>query len=383
MLKSLYMQHKEKTKILYFITKGVWGGAQKYVYSLSTNLPQDRFDVKVVCGEGGALKNRLSEADVETIEIPNLKRDLSFFNEFKNFYNFYKTIKEEKPDIIHLNSAKASGLGALAGRILGVKQIVFTAHGWTFNEDRNTVSKTVIWLLSWVTVMLSHKVIVIATREKTQALKMPFVSANKIELVRNGAENIEFLNREDARKALLGDLYSNFDSSAVWIGTTAELHKNKGYKYVIEALAGISKPFVFIGIGEGEERHNLENLIEKNRLEEKVFLVGFKDNASKYLKAFDIFTLTSTKEGLPYCILEAGLAGLPVVASRIGGIPDIINENTGILVKKENVDQIKSSLETLIEQHSTREDFGNKLLEKVRNEFSLDQMLEKTIKIYI
>jgi glycosyltransferase involved in cell wall biosynthesis len=368
---------------LYVITKGVWGGAQKYVYSLAVNLPKDQFEAVVVCGQGGTLKEKLEEQNIRVIEIDYLKRDISIFSELKSFLKLFNVIKEEDPDVMHLNSPKASGLGALAGRLLGVKKIVFTAHGWTFNEDRNFASKSMIWLLSWVTVILSHKVIVIARRERAQALNMPFVSRNKIELIKNGVEKIDYLEKAEARKGILPDLYSNFENNTIWIGTMAELHKNKGYEYTIEALSKIEKPFVFVALGEGEERKNLENLIREYRLEEKVFLVGFKDKSAQYLKAFDIFTLTSIKEGLPYTLIEAGFAGLPVVASNIGGIPDIIDNNVnGILTESRNVPEIKNAIEKLMENSKTRNAFGNKLKEKVEKEFSLEQMLEKTLSLY-
>ena len=373
---------QNKIKILYFITKGVWGGAQKYVYSLSTNLPKDKFDVAVVCGEGEILKEKLEKSGIRVIEIKELKRDISFFSEFKSFFTFYKIIKKEKPDIVHLNSAKASGLGALVGRLLGVKKIIFTAHGWTFNEDRNIAIKSIIWILSWITSILSHKVIVIATREQTQALSMPFNSRKKIKLIRNGIQKIDFIEKDISRNLLLPELSHNLESDVTWIGTLSELTKNKGLGHIINALSKIDKPFVFIVIGEGEERENLENLIQEHRLEEKVFLIGFLDDASKYLKAFDIFTLTSVKEGLPYCLLEAGLASLPVVTVKVGGIPDIVDNNTGILVNKADVEQIKEGIEKLMINREKRVELGSKLEEKVNEDFSIEQMLEKTLTLY-
>ncbi len=374
------MQTHKKTKILYIITKGVWGGAQKYVYSLATELPKEKFEAIVVCGEGEILKNKLESSGVRVISIQNLKRDISVFDEVKNFSRLYKIIKYEKPDVIHLNSAKASGLGALAGRLLGVKKIIFTAHGWTFNENRNFFSKSVIWVLSWITAILCHKVIVIATREKRQAMYMPFIG-KKIKLIRNGIEEINFLEKEQARNLLLPELSKNLEGNTFWIGTISELTINKGLKYTIEALSKINKPFVFIVIGEGEERKNLENIILEYQLEEKVFLIGSRD-AAPYLKAFDIFTLTSIKEGLPYSILEAGLASLPVIATNTGGIPDIIDTQTGILTEKGDVEGIKESIEKLMNHVETRNIYGNTLKNKVEREFSFKQMLEKTIELY-
>lgn len=377
------MQIEKRQKIIYFVTKGVWGGAQKYVYNLATNLDKNLYETVVVCGSGNILREKLENSGVRVIEINALKRDLSFFDEIKNFFTFYKIIKKEKPQIIHLNSPKASGLGALAGRILCVKKIIFTAHGWTFNEDRKVLSKTIIWFLSWITVMLSHKVIVIANPEKTQALKMPFVGKNKIKLIHNGVEKIDFIEKIQARKSLVSSISENYENNTIWIGTTAELHKNKSHSHLITALSKINHPFVCVIIGEGEERKNLEKLISTYRLEEKVFLVGFKEKASQYLKAFDIFTLISKKEGLPYAILEAGLASLPVVATSVGGIGDIIeNHRNGLLVKPHNIHQTKDAIEYLIENTEKRMEFGQNLREKVEKEFSIEKMLEKTIELY-
>ncbi len=377
------MQPLKKTKVLYVITKGVWGGAQKYVYSLAVNLPKDRFEAVVVCGQGGILKEKLLEKNIRVIEIDNLKRDISIFSELKSFFTLYKILQSEKPDTLHLNSPKAGGIGAVAGRLLRIPKIIYTAHGWTFNEKRPFLSTIAIRLFSWITVVLCTNVIVIARKEEQQAIAMPFVSRKKVKLIHNGIDLIEFKEKNIARMNLLPSLSENYESDTLWIGTIAELHKNKAHSFLITALSKINHPFVCVIMGEGEERINLEKLITTYRLEEKIFLVGFKEQASTYLKAFDIFTLTSIKEGLPYGILEAGLASLPVISTRVGGIPDIIENNTtGLLVSPENIHQTRDALEHLIENPEQRLEFGKNLHEKVEKEFSLEQMLEKTIKLY-
>ncbi len=291
------MQPLKKTKVLYVITKGVWGGAQKYVYSLAVNLPKDRFEAVVVCGQGGILKEKLLEKNIRVIEIDNLKRDISIFSELKSFFTLYKILQSEKPDTLHLNSPKAGGIGAVAGRLLRIPKIIYTAHGWTFNEKRPFLSTIAIRLFSWITVVLCTNVIVIARKEEQQAIAMPFVSRKKVKLIHNGIDLIEFKEKNIARMNLLPSLSENYESDTLWIGTIAELHKNKAHSFLITALSKINHPFVCVIMGEGEERINLEKLITTYRLEEKIFLVGFKEQASTYLKAFDIFTLTSIKEG--------------------------------------------------------------------------------------
>jgi glycosyltransferase involved in cell wall biosynthesis len=142
-------------------------------------------------------------------------------------------------------------------------------------------------------------------------------------------------------------------------------------------------PFIYFIIGDGQEKNDLEKIISENNLQNRVFLLGFKEDAFKYLKAFDIFLLTSVKEGLPYAILEAGLAECAVIASKIGGIPDIIkNSETGILVTPKNQSEIKRSIEYLAENEQKRIEYGKNLKIKVENDFSLEKMIEKTIVEY-
>jgi|SRR5581483_2161542 len=367
-----------KKKVCLAITKGNWGGAQRYVYDLAAALPKEKFDVFVMCGQGDTLPKKLSEINIRVFILSSLKRDIGFVSEIKNFFDLLHIIRKEKPDVLHLNSTKMTVLGAMAGRIAGTKKIIQTVHGFAFNEDRNMASKAVIRFFSWITILLSHRTIVIAEREKAQARRMPFVK-NKIILIHNGIEKINFKEKEIARK----ELSKEAAIDTLWLGTIAELHKNKGLEYAIEALSKITVPFVFHVISEGEERENLQKLISELKLRNKVFLAGFLYNANQYLSAFDIFLLTSIKEGLPYTILEAGLAGLPVIASNVGGIPDIIQNNQdGILVTPARTGEIARAVEYMIQNPEKREEFGKNLREKVEHQFSLENMLVQTLKLY-
>ena len=171
----------------------------------------------------------------------------------------------------------------------------------------------------------------------------------------------------------------------ILIGTIAELHKNKGHTYIINALAEIKNnisEFIFTIIGEGEERKQLETLIKSKKLENNVF--GQLHNASLYLKAFDIFTLTSLKEGMPYTIIEAGKAELSIIASNVGNIPDLIDDMcSGILIKPKNTCEIAESIKFLINHPEKRIEFAHNAYIKIGSEYSLSRMLEQTIKLYL
>ena len=390
MLKFINMQDrkvsKSRLKICYVITKGVWGGAQKYLYALATSLPQEKYEVFAIVGSGGILKNKLESRGVKVFEVDSLKRDISLVSEIKSFIKIFNLIRKITPDILHLNSPKASGIGIVVAKMLLVPKTIQTVHGWTFNENRNIFSRGLIYFFSWITVIFSDKTIVISKSEKSQALKMPFIADNKIVLVRNGIDKIKYIEKNIVREALLhrvGKNIKDFPAGTIWLGTISELTKNKGLKYAISALSEIQTNFVFFIIGEGEERENLESLILEKGLQNKVFLLGFIDIANLYLKAFDVFTLTSMKEGLPYSIMEAGGAGVPVISSNIGGIPDIVDSGkSGILVKKGNIAEIKKAIIELSSDSKKRTEYGNKLKQKIEKEFDIEQMIKKTLALY-
>ncbi|MBI3632452.1 MAG: glycosyltransferase family 4 protein [Candidatus Vogelbacteria bacterium] len=370
----------EKTKILYVITKSNWGGAQKYIFELAINLPKDKFDVAVVLGGNGVLAGKLQKEHIKTINLPSLERDINFFREFIVLFDLIKIFRHEKPNIIHLNSSKIGGLGSLAGRIYPLlknrrstpnPKIVFTAHGFAFNEDRPKIVKMILFILNYITILWSHKVIIINEHELNQVKSLPFIQ-RKLELIHLGVRPITGLR---VNKDI---------GSPVAIGTISELTKNKGLQYVIEAIARLkNKNITFTIIGEGEERNHLTSLIYQNNIADKVQLLGFKESATSYLNLFDIFTLTSVKEGLPYSILEAGLAGLPVVASNVGGIGEIIKKDkSGIFVEPKYVELIVVALSQLIDSPTLRKTFGQNLKKTVEQKFSIEQMIEKTKALY-
>ncbi len=340
-------------KILYVITKSNWGGAQKYVYDMATNMAN--FDVVVALGGNGELKNKLEEAGVRTIHINALERDINIFNEIYVFFTLLSIFKKEKPNILHVNSSKIGGLGTLAGRITGVKNIIFTAHGWAFKDDRfSTLQQMIIKFLSWLTVLFSHKIIVLSNYERN----ITPGNKKKVHIIYNGIKDTKYLTREVARKK-----FPDVPINTTWIGVIAELHKNKGLNYLTGTLP---ENHSLIIIGAGEEKITGDN----------VYLAGEIRDAYKYLKAFDLFVLPSVKEGLPYVIFEAGLAELPVLSTLVGGIPEIITKDSGILVPPKNSKEIRKNIPLLTKTH------GVNLRKRILEHFSFETMLQKTKELY-
>lgn len=301
-------------KVLFVITKANWGGAQRYVFDLATSLPKEQFEVAVAYGTPGTLAEKLREAGIKTCALSDMQRDISFGAEFRSFFALRTLFIKERPDVVHLNSSKAGGLGAFAARLAGVKKIVFTAHGWPFLEKRSLPARVIIWLASYATALLSHAVIVVSDYDLRQAKRMPLVGHKTVRIY-NGIAPISFGTGEKIRQA--------FPPGAHITGTIGELTRNKNQQALIEQAKKTPSMYVAI-IGEGEDRSMLESKIKEYGLETRVKLFGFIP-AAEALKGFDTFALPSLKEGLPYVLLEAKAALLPIVASHVGGIPEILD----------------------------------------------------------
>lgn len=336
-------------RILYVITKSNWGGAQKYVYDLAHTDKKNRNDVAVACGGRGEMYARLSEVGVRVFGIDSLIRDISFFREVKSFIHLLRIFLRFQPHTIHLNSSKIGVLGSIAGRIYNLfskqrAQIIFTAHGWAFNEDRNFLSRTLIRVASFLTIISSHKTIVLSKFEYDQVVHW-LGCRHKLEIQKLEIGPIEFHDREQARKIIAERMNSRVSLDSKWVITIAELHKNKGLKFGIEAFSKMKNPPIWIIIGEGEERDNLQMKINDLELSDKIFLIGYLENASSVLRAGDIFLLPSIKEGLPYVLLEAEQAELPLVATTVGGIPEYFSKNSNQIVKPKDVESLRLAME--------------------------------------
>lgn len=372
----------EKKKILYVITKGNFGGAQRYVYDLATSLPKDEFEAVVVCGEGKILKEKLEEKNIRVIELKSSQRDINISKDVRTFFEILKILKEEKPDVLHLNSSKIGGLGALAGRFTRVKKIIFTGHGWAFNEDRGLLSKSVILFLHWLTVLLCHTTIAVSEKAKKDILRLPFIK-NKIKVIYNGIEKFEALPKEEARIIL-----ASKDSEKIIIFSISELHKNKGVDVALRALALLPKEtrekiiYSIAGV-DGGEKQNLEKLVLELGIADTVRFLGFVPDAKKLLSGADVFLLPSRTEAFPYAPLEAGLVGLPIIATSVGGVPEVIKDmQNGILVHPRNPKEIAEAISYLLDHPDKQKEFGDEIKKTVSNFFSLKKMSNETTLYY-
>jgi glycosyltransferase involved in cell wall biosynthesis len=406
-------------KILYFITQSEFGGAQRYVFDLANNL---KTDLKVAIamgkqGKDGKLAKILTKNNIEYFVIPSLKRNISPINDILALLEIIKLIKNYQPDIIHLNSSKISILGSIAAFIIKLRvasyelRVIYTVHGWVFNEPLPIWLKYFYLYAEKLTAKFKNKIICVSEYDKQIALKYKIATENKLITIHNGLAPINFYSKEEAQKKIrqlsfrpLGRNPLNLDNShssdfslrqtplemtknKIMIGSIGNLYKTKGFEYFIKAADILTNEkkisATFIIIGEGSERKNLKNLIKKYNLENNFILAGEINEAAKLLKAFDIYICSSVKEGLPYSVLEAMQAELPIVTTNVGGIPEmIIDKKTGLLVKPTKAQDLANALEKIISDKNLATELGKNAKQTANQNFSLEKMISETKKIY-
>jgi len=371
-----------KRRVLYIITKSVWGGGNRYVFDLATSV-KNEYRVFVAAGGRGRFYQEISKTNIPYFNINNFQRNINPFKDIFAFFEILSLILQLKPDIIHANSPKAGGIAGLAGWIYKSfshkkTNLIYTPHGWAFLEDRPQWQISLIKFFSRLTCLFYDKIICVSEYGRKAAIKEKIAPKGKLVTIHNGIRNISFLPKEEARKKLIKK------TSPLVIGAIAEWTKNKGLFYLLKAVKDINRGFdlILIGSGENPDKEKMYNFIKKHNLT-NVHLVEWIDNAASYLKAFDIFVLPSIKEGLPYTILETMKAEVPVIASNVGGIPEMIQDGiNGILVKPKNSQELAEKINYLIDNPNKARKMTQKAKEKAEKEFGLERMIEKTKRIY-
>lgn len=380
------MEANSQTKILYVITKSYFGGAQRYVFELAKAAKASGFDVAVACGGKEELVTRLSDSGIMTYEIEGAQRDISLIQEIKALYSLSKIIRTYNPDVIHLNSSKVGGLGSLMARLLGVPNIIFTAHGWPFLEPtRKLYWRAMAWIGSYLTSLLAHQVILVSNNDLAHT-RMPGLR-NKFKVIHTAVSDFPLLERNEARATLLGEDVIKNHQQNIWVVTHGEINHNKNHSTAIDAIAEFNSTHTtkifYVIIGSGDLMSSLKEQVSLKGLTDQVQFLGYQKEARQYLLAFDMYLIPSLKEGLPYSLLEAGLAGLPCIASRVGGIPEVITDHqSGILINPQNHMGIVEAFDFLLTNADKRSTYSNELTHIIKTHFSTELMLIKTLPLY-
>lgn len=327
-------------KILIVITKSELGGAQIFALDLARGLKRAGEDVVVAGGPGEYLSLELEKSGISFRRLKNLERSRNPFKWLRFIAELKGYAAQEKFDIVHLNSTNALlgvwGLNRLQPR----PRLVFTVHGLSLLDGGHKAVGILraAYRLFFKTAFRKLDDLVFVSRLNLKAAMVSGLleggSADKSHLIYNGRDFVSgyLLDREAARGELAKILGLNPEAAAglqnaFVYGSIGRLAYPKNYEFLInahKAIKAVRPNAKMLLIGEGPERAKYEGLIRSYKLENEVFLGGEIKDASRFLKSFDLFVLPSIFEGLSLSLIEAVRAGVPALASRVGGNEEII-----------------------------------------------------------
>lgn len=378
----------KRIKICQIITQTHFGGAQKYVCDISNSLSDD-FDITIAFGNGKKqeLEKNITNKSIKIIKFKYLIRKINPIKDKLAFWEMFFFFRKNKFDAIHLHSSKAGFLASISAKLAGIKKVIYTAHGWVFKEDSSKLKKWFYICLEKISAKFKNKIICVSQNDYDLALKYKICDKSKLEMIYNGFVQKNPMQKNIARQFVF-ERINKHDYDEIIIGTVSNLYKNKGIDILIKASQILNNKYsnlIFIVFGSGPEEQSLKSLVQELNLKNFYFLGIIEDsfNAYKYFRAFDIFTLSSRKEGLPYTLLEALNAQISIVCSNLDSITEIIKNNqNGLIFKSQDYVDLADKISLLIDDKELALGLiknTNKILEK----FNFETFINKIKKNYL
>jgi len=365
----------KKIKILYLITGLNVGGAEVMLWGLVKNLDKEKFEPVVVSiipiGEIG------KKIQKEGIKILSLNAKFKY-----NLFIFLKLIsilKKEKPQILHLHLFHADFLGRITGKISRVPIIISTIHNVNFGGKLREK------LLEY-TDKFCDLGIVVSQMVAEVMIEKGVISGRKLKVVYNGIELKNFdLDKDISREKIRKKLGIRKNQNALI--SVGRLFKAKGYPYLVDAINILKKKYPDIRLlilGEGPERKKIEEQVKELRLEKNILLLGQKENVLEYLASTDVFVMPSLWEGFPMALLEVMAFGLPVVAARVGGVPEVIEDNeNGFLVEPKSPDALAEKIDYVLSLSTKKKtEICKRAKKTIEEKFSLKKMVKEYENLY-
>jgi glycosyltransferase involved in cell wall biosynthesis len=351
------------------------GGAEKTTSDIAAALTASGVDTTVIY-----LQKRTSNAALDACnrrKISTLHVQVSRLWKIREWLTLLQSIRKLKPEAIHAHLHYATITSIIVGALLGIRTVV-TLH--TLDEP-NLWSKSGLRLRLMFALVkyLPCELICLTNQAKAAAVKYAPNKVDNIHVIPNGLNLLEWGSRRKVAE-------KREDARPIVILSVAVLRRMKGIHHLIRAHGILSKRFPNLHlwiVGDGPERVDLEREAELAGSRDKVFFAGHRSDVRDLMQSADLFVLPTLFDALPTVIIEAMAAGLPVVASRTGGIPEMItHEQTGILVEPANEEELIAACERLIRDPVLAGRLSKSARESVERNFDLNTQIERLLTLY-
>lgn len=359
------------------------GGVAEYLYMFLKNFKDDNYEhIMVVSQDYKGQLDRFKPYTSNIYSVP-MVREVELKNDIKAILKVRKILKQIKPDIVYLHSSKAGAIGRIALAFNFKTKILYNAHGWYFNAQISDKKRKIFALIEKILAIKTDKIINISKSEYESALKYKIAPKKKMCIIENGIDFTKFENndkyREETRKKY------HIENNEIVIGVVGRLTEQKDPMTMIKAFELVykeNKNTRLMYVGSGELEKNVKQYAKEKNILDKIIITGWVNNVEQYIPAFDIAVLPSKWEGFGLVLIEYMACDKPIIATNVGGIKDIIeNEKNGLLVEVENEKQLQEAIKKYIKDKSLIKDnmMANK---EYKEKYEIGKLILKHIEIF-
>jgi len=375
-----------RPRVLHLITRLELGGAQENTLFCVRHHDRSRFEVELAAGQGGILDDEAQVIpDARVHLLPYLAHPVRPAGDLLAVLRLRALLRAREIDVLHTHSSKAGVVGRAAAALAGVRAVVHTAHGWSFNDTQAPGRRRIYVWLERLLSAWTDRIVTVSERDRRRGLELGIGRPESYALIRSGIDIAAYerpVTEPERVRQRLG-----IEPGQVLVGTLACLKPQKAPLDFVRA-AGLAHArdarLRFVVAGDGAEREAVAALVARLGLGDVVRLLGWRRDVADLLHAMDVFALTSRFEGLPRAVLQALAAGTPVVATAVDGIPEVIqHRQTGMLVPPASPRAMAEALVELARDPALRDGCARRGRARLDGSFDIHAMVRDVEGLYL
>ena len=382
---------REPIRVLRVIARLNMGGPAIHVASLAAGLENRGYRTTLVAGSLARGEDSMAflaeRLGVPVASVPEIQREVSLLHDARSIHRVAQLIRETRPHILHTHTAKAGAIGRLAALSAGTARppvVVHTFHGHVlkgyFDRPRTAFFRQIERALAQV----SDALVAVSPEVRDELVALGIAPREKFAVVRLGIPLRERLGG-DTSDADYRRLYGIGKDAFVvgWVGRMTAVKDTGTTLDVLRALRDRGVDAVLCMVGDGPDRERLEQRAHELGIARQCFFVGYQPDVAGYYGLFDAFLLPSVNEGTPVSAIEALAARTPVVATRVGGVPDVVRDGLdGFLVSAGDVQGAAAKLELLAADSGLRGQFGESGRQRMFERYSVERLVDDVDRLY-
>lgn len=371
-----------KIKILH-VTSTTTGGSAFSLLLLLRYLDRKVFDVSVAMPPDGPFYCDIVKTEVKVYPLMISRQPFRYCN-VRGFWQLRKILREGMFDIVHTHTSVGGFLGRIAAKSVGIPCVIWTIHGWAFNYSYGTfVQRRFFKTIEKFLDRFTDHYVAVSRNMLEVGIQTRVTTSEKVSVIYHGieADKYEIRDRHSSLRKELG-----IGEDIPIVGNIGRIEPQKAVDDFLKAAKSVKNQIPnakFLVVGDGPLRNDMERLSIQLGIEGDVIFTGWKKNVKEYMDVMDVVCIPSLWEALPFLLLEAMAMKKPIVATSVGGIPEVVdNGKTGILIPPSRPEDMARAIINLIGNKRIAEEMGEAGKQRVRQLFSIEQMIMHYEKLY-